>query len=223
VAAGLQADATGAPAQSRPHAPPQPITVTAARVPEACLNTGAWQHRLAGKGLLIPNFVLFQLAWLACIRAAALGWPLTGALCVAAVAAWHLRMAARPRPEALLIALSMALGAVVDSALLAGGLIHYTSGQWLPGLPPLWMVSLWGLLATTLNVSMGWLRGRPLLAAALGAVAGPLSYAAGVRLGAAQFTNDTAALVALALTWAVCMPMLMTLAQRLDGVQLHPP
>ncbi|OYU73582.1 MAG: hypothetical protein CFE45_36940 [Burkholderiales bacterium PBB5] len=223
MAAGLQADATGAPAQSLPHAQPQPHTFTAARGPEACLSTVTWQHRLAGKGLLILNFVLFQVAWLVCIRAAALGWPLTGALCVAAVAAWHLRMAARPSPEALLIGLSMALGALVDSALLAGGLIRYTSGQWLPGLPPLWMVSLWGLLATTLNVSMGWLRGRPVLAAALGAVAGPLSYAAGVRLGAAQFNNDTAALVALALAWAVCMPLLMRLAQRLDGVQPHPP
>ena len=167
--------------------------------------------------------MLFQLAWLACIRAAALGWPLTGALCVAAVAAWHLRVAARPRPEALLIGLSMALGTVVDSALLAGELIRYTSGQWLPGLPPLWMVSLWGLLATTLNVSMGWLRGRPLLAAALGAVAGPLSYAAGVRLGAAQFTDQTAALLALALAWAVAMPLMMGLAQRLDGVRPCPP
>jgi hypothetical protein len=170
----------------------------------------------------VLNFVLFQLAWLACIRAAALGWPWTGTLCVAGAAAWHLHRAARPTPEARLIMLSMALGLVVDSALLAGGLITYTSGQWLPGLPPLWMVSLWGLLATTLNVSMGWLRGRPLLAAVMGAVAGPLSYAAGVRLGAAQFSDAPQALAALALAWASAMPLLMALAVRLDGVRPRP-
>lgn len=209
--------------QSQTHALPTPPSSTATHLPEGCLNTATSRRWLAGRGLLVLNFVLFQLAWLACIRAAALGWPLTGALCVAAVAAWHLRMAARPRPEAVLIGLSMALGTVVDSALLAGELIRYTSGQWLPGLPPLWMVSLWGLLATTLNVSMGWLRGRPLLAAALGAVAGPLSYAAGVRLGAAQFTDQTAALLALALAWAVAMPLMMGLAHRLDGVRPSPP
>ncbi len=201
---------------------PRAHSATTSQTLEAHLNTALWHDKLAGRGLLVLNFALFQLAWLACIRAAALGWPLTGVLCVAVVAAWHLRMAARPRPEALLILLSMALGGVVEGTLLAAGLISYTSGQWSPALPPLWMLSLWGLLATTLNVSMGWLRGRPWLAAALGAVAGPLSYAAGASLGAAQFTDPTVALAALALAWAACMPLMMALAQRLDGVRPHP-
>lgn len=177
-------------------------------------------HRLrTGRGLLVANFVLFQLGWLGCILAAARGWPMVGTGCVAAAVAWHLLLSARPRSEALLVVLAMGLGLLVEGVMVRFGLISYTSGQWLAALPPLWILSLWGLLATTFNVSMGWLRGRPWLAAVMGAVAGPLSYAAGVRLGAAQFSDANLALAALALAWALAMPLLMALAARLDGVR----
>ena len=78
---------------------------------------------------------------------------------------------------------------------------------------------MWMLFATTLNVSMQWLRARPLLAALMGFVAGPLSYVAGEKLGGMTFVNETAALAALAIGWAVMMPLLMRLATRLNGVR----
>jgi hypothetical protein len=43
---------------------------------------------------------------------------------------------------------------------------------------------MWIAFATTLNVSMRWLRGRPELALLFGAVGGPLAFYAGERLGA---------------------------------------
>jgi hypothetical protein len=81
------------------------------------------------------------------------------------------------------------------------------------------MSALWALLGTTLNVSMGWLKRRALLAALMGAVAGPLSYVAGVRLGAAHFVDADRALLLLAIGWALAMPALMALAERLDGIR----
>ena len=66
------------------------------------------------------------------------------------------------------------------------------------------------------------LRRRPLLGLVFGAVAGPLSFWAGQRLGAASFPDTTRALVVLSAGWAVLMPALAHLACRLDEAGAEP-
>jgi hypothetical protein len=56
-----------------------------------------------------------------------------------------------------------------------------------------------------------------LLAAALAAVAAPLSYLAGQRLGALSMPRPALALAAQAVGWAVILPLLLHLARRLDA------
>jgi len=65
---------------------------------------------------------------------------------------------------------------------------------------------------------MRFMRGRPLLAAAFGIIGGPLAYLAGHKIGGIQFVDQPAALATLAIGWAVMMPLLMQLGERLDGV-----
>ena len=65
------------------------------------------------------------------------------------------------------------------------GHIVYPSGQPVAWRAPYWIVALWGLLATAPNVTLRWLKRRPALAAVLGAICGPASFLAGVRLGGA--------------------------------------
>jgi hypothetical protein len=65
---------------------------------------------------------------------------------------------------------------------------------------------------------MKWLRRRNILAAAFGAVGGPLAYIAGQKLGAITFLHPVLALIALSVIWAVAMPLLMALATRMDGI-----
>lgn len=86
-------------------------------------------------------------------------------------------------------------------------------------LAPWWILALWALFATTLNVSLGWLRSRLLLAGVLGGVAGPFAYWAGERLGALSLREPVAALGALTLGWAAILPALLALARRLDGAR----
>jgi hypothetical protein len=76
---------------------------------------------------------------------------------------------------------------------------------------------MWGLFATILNVSLRWLRGRWLIAAIAGGLGGPLAYYGGHRLGALEFGDQNAALIALALGWAVVTPILVALSERFDG------
>ena len=165
------------------------------------------------------NYVLFQAGWLACVIGAAQGWPGGGLLAVAAIVAVHLLLARRPAREAALLALCAAIGGAFDSLLLATGWIAYPHGSWIPGFAPYWIVALWILFGTTLNLSIQWLRGRALLAAALGAAGAPLSYAAGAELGAMTLLQPMPALVALAAGWAVLMPLLAALARRFDGFE----
>ena len=65
---------------------------------------------------------------------------------------------------------------------------------------------------------MGWLKNSPLLASFMGAVFGPLSYLAGQRLGAIELLNFNSAMIALAVIWAIAMPILTHAASRPDGV-----
>jgi hypothetical protein len=158
----------------------------------------------------IVNFVGFQSGWFACVLGAAAGCPWLGLVVVAGVVALHLALR-RPRgPEILLLLAAGALGYVMDSVLVLAGVIGFTPEARLGGPSAVWMVALWVNLGTTLNVSLGWLRGRYLAAAAMGAIAGPLAYWAGVRLEAVTFGLPLpVALAVISVEWAVSMPALI--------------
>lgn len=169
----------------------------------------------------VLNFVLFQAGWFACVLGAARGEGMAGAAVAMGVALVYIMRAPQPLRAAALIALACTLGALWDSALAAAGWIGYDdadiSGVMFIGAAPLWIVALWALFATTLNSSLGWMQGRPALAALFGAIGGPLSYWAGERMGALRLESPVAALVALAAGWALLTPLLMFAARRIEG------
>lgn len=167
---------------------------------------------------MLINFSLFQAGWFSCVLGGAHGLPWIGPLAVAAVVAVHLTFAGRPSREFQLLVMASLMGLVADSLLVVAGWVSYPSGNWIPGFAPYWIIAMWALFATTLNLSMKWMRGRWAIAAIMGAVGGPLSYLAGSRLGAMKFEEPVAALVALSVIWAMAMPLLMLLSVRFDGV-----
>ena len=172
---------------------------------------------------IVLNFIAFQVAWFACVLGGANDRALAGTMVVGAVIGLHLALAQRPMPEALLIAVVAVIGLVWDSGLVALGLMSYPTGNFAPGLAPYWIVAMWALFATSLNLSMAWLKDRAWLAALFGAVGGPLAYLAGERLGGLQMPDPVLALGAQALGWAVLLPMLTSLAARLNGFGPAPP
>jgi len=166
---------------------------------------------------MLANFILFQIGWFACVLGGANDRPWLGTGIALAIVAWHVGRAPRPRAELILVLASAAVGAVADSVPVAAGWVRYASGTVVPGTAPVWLVAMWMLFATTLNVSLRWLRRYPFAAIALGAIGGPLAYWGGARLGAMEFVAPVAATAALALGWAVLTPLLVRLAQRFDG------
>ncbi len=161
----------------------------------------------------VANLLAFQLGWFAGVVGAAAGWPLLGPLYTALWLALHLRACAAARGVEVRLLLSAAvLGFAADSALVLGGLIAFPDDARLGAPTTLWMVALWVNLAATLRHGLGWLRGRAGLAALLGAVAGPLAYLAGSRLGAITLIKPELATAAIALEWALSLPLLSALA-----------
>lgn len=164
------------------------------------------------------NFLFSQLAWFAAVLGAAHGMPGWGAVPALVVVLWHLRLAPRPSSEAALIVGAVVPGTAADALVLAQGVLAYTSGQWAVAAPPLWMSALWAVFATSLNLSLRWLHARWWLAALIGAVAGPLAFFSGARLGAATLLDPGPALAWLSLEWAIVLPALCLCARRFDGV-----
>ncbi len=170
----------------------------------------------------LVNFIAFQVGWFSSVIGAAREMPWLGPVVLLVVAAIHLRQARRPELELGLIIACGVLGLCFDSILVASGWVAYPSGYFATSFAPYWIVTMWMLFATTLNQSMGWLKGRPLLAAVLGAVAGPMSYLAGQKLGGMEFVVPAYAVAFLAVGWAVVMPIIVTLADRLNGFSAEP-
>jgi hypothetical protein len=166
---------------------------------------------------LIINAALFQAGWFACVLGAAHGLPWIGAVAAGFIIAWHLARAAQPTRELALVAVAAVLGALFETLLVQTGWVRFETGVIVEGAAPYWMVALWAIFATTLNVSLRSLRPHWWLATLLGAIGGPVAYYAGARLGALEFGAAGAALTAIGIGWAILTPALLGAARRLDG------
>lgn len=158
------------------------------------------------------NLVGFNAGWFACVLAAAGGVPWAGLLGVGALVLLHLWVMPHPRRELALLAIAALVGAVIDTVQMRMGVFTFP-GAATSWICPLWLIALWVNFATTFHVSGRWLQGRYVLAAALGACSGPMSYYAGAKMGAIKLHQDpTIALAGLAVAWAVAMPLLLKAA-----------
>jgi Protein of unknown function (DUF2878) len=169
---------------------------------------------------VICNFLAFQAAWFVCVWGGAHGRVGLGVLWVAITVAAHVALAPRGRSEATLVAVVTLLGTIWESALVIMGLVRYPFGNFLGYLPPIWIIAMWSLFAIVLNVSLRWMRGRPLTAAIFGFIGAPLSYWAGYRMGAIQTGSLLLFLITQAVGWAVLMPLVTHLSKRFDGYQV---
>lgn len=167
---------------------------------------------------VLVNFVGFQACWFACVMGAGAGYPMLGPLVTAVWVGFHVGVSKARGREAAMIAIAGAFGTLVDTLLPAYGLYRFAGPPLAGSSCPLWITALWMAFATTLHSSLGWLAGRPVLAAVLGAIAGPASYYAGVRLGAVRFAaNPALSAGAVAIAWGIALPGLLEVARRMGG------
>ena len=169
------------------------------------------------------NFILFQTGWLAVVFLGTGQFHWLGPAVVAGIVIWHLVTSPSPQTEAQLILYALGIGIIWENLLTLTGVVIYPYGQLFGDLAPIWIIAMWAMLATTLNLSLRWLHGRFLLAGAFGAIGGPLAFLAGEKLGAVVFPDATLAMLVLASGWGLMFTLLVLLAMRNDGfVQMFP-
>lgn len=155
-------------------------------------------------GPMLTNAILFQATWFACVIGGAAGAPGWGFAGVLALLAFSWSVGTLQRDLRLLAVLGL-IGFVVDTAWITLGVLDYGERA----LAPSWIVALWLGFALTVNHSMGWLRQKPLLAAALAAVFAPVTYLAGARFGAVEIA-DPLGLALISGAWAVMFLLLFS-------------
>lgn len=168
-------------------------------------------------GRKLLNAALFQAAWFAAVLGAAKGVAWFGPLVMVPVLGVHLAMTDNRPGELKLLAAAGILGFLFDSTLVAAGVFSPLAQLFPYPCSPPWMVGLWLNFAATLNVSLGWLRGRYLLAAFFGGLGGPLAYYSGAKLGATNGLPTLGGILVLAAGWGVMTPLLVWLARYLRG------
>ncbi|MRT94989.1 DUF2878 family protein [Ancylomarina sp. 16SWW S1-10-2] len=100
------------------------------------------------------------------------------------------------------------IGFVVELLYLQLGVLVRSDGS---VLPPVWLLLLWVMFATTLFFSLSWLRTKLYVAAVCAAISAPLSYLAGTRLHDLMALNTSVffSLLVIAITWAILLPILL--------------
>lgn len=166
---------------------------------------------------LVGNVVGYQAVWVASVAGAGQGLAWTGPLAALLFVAAVLAFGGKARHDLRILGIALAVGFVLDSAFAASGWLRYAEPIPWTFAAPVWIWSLWAGFAMTLNHSMDFLRARPWASAVFGLVGGPLAYLAAARaFDAVSFGVPLAwAMAALALGWAVVMPLLYALDQRL--------
>jgi hypothetical protein len=168
------------------------------------------------KPLIIINFILFQLAWFACVLGAANAMPWLGVEVTAVILIWHFFSAKHAKFEMLLMLIALTIGATFDQTMLSYHLIDYKHHGWSASLAPVWILALWVGFTTALNVSLRWMHGRYFIAVIFGAVGGPLAYLSAAKLGALTL-QGTNTYIALSIGWAIITPLLLLISAKFDG------
>ena len=146
------------------------------------------------------NAVWFQTTWFCLVLGRETLLPLSGALLLL-----HLVLVRDAWTELLRLSSIAAIGVSADALLSYSGIFHFQGDV----LVPLWLICLWFVFATTLTRSLAWLGRHLALTAVVGAIALPLNYWAGMRLGAVEFPQSlTLTLATMSVLWMVTLPLM---------------
>ena len=168
---------------------------------------------------LLINIVMFQLGWLSCVWGASIGKPWLGPVCVLVIVLIHLYLVRDRLSEIKMMTQVALIGVIWESFMVTTDCLIYLNGQFLNYLPPYWIIAMWFLFATTLNVSLRWLHRRILLASIMGIIFGPITYYGGAKLGGVTFTDTAFSMMVIAVSWGVLLPMITIIARRLEPLE----
>ena len=165
---------------------------------------------------LLVNFIGFQVGWFACVLGAAHDKELLGMIIALGIVIYHVVSQANLINELKLVSSAVVIGLFWETWVLNLNILEYPSHIANAFWAPAWLIMMWALFATTINLSMGWLKGRWVLSVFMGAVFGPLAFIGGEKLGAVVFLDSILSIVTLSIGWGLLMPLLLWIAERIN-------
>ncbi|MFT5259969.1 MAG: hypothetical protein ACI9J2_001337 [Saprospiraceae bacterium] len=169
---------------------------------------------------VIINLVLFQIGWFSIVLLGATELHVLASVVAVIIVSIHLYLSSKPLVEVKLILCALYIGLIWESVIYQWGLLVYSYGQLGSVIAPHWIILMWALFATTLNVSLRWMKGRWALSILFGTIGGPLAFYAGFKLNAVHIPDVPLAMIVLGVGWGVLTPCMVWCAQRYDGVKL---
>lgn len=156
---------------------------------------------------LILNIVLFQIGWFACILLSP-HWAYIS--CVSILSAHFIWVVPKGRrmTEAGALIKVLVVGAVLEVLYFRWAVLIREDGILFP---PIWLLLIWLMFATTFSHSLVWLRSKLYLAVIFAAIAAPMSYYAGAQLNTQVSFNasSTMSVMVISITWALVFPLLI--------------
>ena len=164
---------------------------------------------------VLINAMLFNLVWIACVAGSAqkLLWPAITSCGLLAL--YQLHPKNRHPNDLILVWIGMVLGIVVDSIWVKLGYMDFTDKRPFENFAPGWIIILWVGFALTVNHSLKWLIAHPLLPAITGAIAAPITYFAGIKIGAVVYTESVVIVsIGLAIAWGMALTIMVEVGKR---------
>lgn len=159
------------------------------------------------------NLLGYQMVWFCAVIGAGRGYAWPGVVAALAFVAWQWASSEDRARDARVLLVALVCGCALDGALAASGLLRYAAAWTGAAFAPAWILALWAAFAMTLPVSLAFLQRSVWLAAAFGAIGGPLAYWGASRgFDAVAFDSPWRASAVLAAGWGASMAILAHVA-----------
>lgn len=164
------------------------------------------------------NFILFQVNWFSCVLSAKFGVYFIGVIMVGISAVFHVYKAKEKAYLVRFFLWTIAFGAILDTLLINYGVMSFSKELSPHGMVPAFMIAMWLNFATTLDLSMSWIKNRYGVAVILGFFGGPMAYYGGYTLGVLQLDLGIyKSLFYIGLEWALAMILLLFMKNNLSN------
>jgi hypothetical protein len=167
------------------------------------------KQKLSMRNRNIANWILTQALWFICVLGGDL-YAVVAGICYWFFYVTHIGNVQREWPSLVIIVSS---GFIIDILLSSFGVINFNTNMFMP----LWLLVIWSGFATLFHHGLGWLLAKPVLAAVLGAITGPLAYFAGAALSVSQINvSPTVFICIYAVLWSLYMPIFLFISSRFN-------